>query len=148
MITLKELVNRQILTGEDDSSLIAEWFEQNDMAIDGIDIVSKIAKKKITNDKFMYGTLVSDLSMYGATENIIKDFGAKNGCKLNSIITRWIVCFRIGEKFEEKYPTSFDWLKEFIPQQKQPFIFWQPFLKWMNEQDIYFIDQKRRTDND
>ena len=142
MVTLRQLVKRQVLTGEEDEALIAEWFRENNMAVEGIEIVSKIAKKKIEDDEWKYGLLAGDLTMYAATENLITDFGVENGCKLNSVITKWIVCFRLGEKFEEKYPTLFAWLKEFIPKQKQPFIFWQPFIKWINENGIYFKDQK------
>lgn len=148
MVTLRQLVNRQVFTGEEDSSLIAEWFNENNMSIQGLEIISKMAKKKIEDDEWKYGLLAGDLTMYEATENLIKDFGVKDGCKLNSAITKWIVCFRLGEKFEEKYPTLFAWLKEFIPKQKQPFIFWQPFIKWMNENDIYFKDQERKEEKD
>lgn len=143
MITLKELVNRQQFTGEEDWKLIAEWFRQNNMAVEGIKLVSKLAQDKIEDDDWKYSLLRGDLTMYCATENLIKQFGVENGCKLNSAITKWICCDRIGESFEEVYSSLYEWVKEFVPFQKQPFIFWQPFLKYINEKGIYFKDQKK-----
>lgn len=143
-ITLKQLVDRQIFTGEDDSSLIAEWFESNNMAIEGIDIVSKIAKKKISNDEFMYGNLIGDLSMYGVTENVIKDFGIKDGVYLDHIIRNYIIYSRISDKdFGELFPQFMDWLKTHIPTKNEPTIFWQPFVKYLNKHNIYFKDQQK-----
>lgn len=143
MTTLKQLVLRQQLTGEDDWSLISEWFVQNDMALEGIKMISKIAQDKIESDDWQHKLLVGDLHMYGATENIMKDFGIKDGCKLNNIITNWIISNRMGERFEEIYSEDIDWLKTFIPTKKRPFIFWNPFLEWMNEKGIYFKDQEK-----
>ena len=141
-VTLRELVNRQNITNESDGELIAEWFEKNDMALEGIDIVSKIAQKKINNDDWKYGCLVGDLSMYNITENIIKDFGIKDGIYLDHIIKNFIIYRRISDKpFEELYPPFVDWLKEHIPNKKEPSVFWQPFAKWLKAHDIYFKDQ-------
>ena len=143
-ITLQELVNRQKLTGESDSSLIAEWFSGNNMALEGIDIVSKISKNKIENDEQMYGNLVGDLSMYGVTENIIKDFGIKDGVYLDHIIRNYIIYNRISDKdFAEIYPPFIDWLKSFIPTKNEPKVFWQPFAKYLKEKGIYFKDQNK-----
>lgn len=142
-LTLKELVDRQKFTGETDSALIAEWFENNNMAVEGIKIISKLAEQKITNDEWKYGLLCGDLSMYGCTENVMKDFGIKVGCELNHIITTWIICYRLEQNYEEVYPTSVEWLKNNIPNYNKPAIFWQPFIAWLHEHDIYFKDEKK-----
>ena len=61
MTTLKQLVLRQQLTGEDDWTLISEWFVQNDMALEGIKMISKnylwknIRGKKKEMSKFEQG---------------------------------------------------------------------------------------------
>lgn len=143
MITLKQLVLKQQLTGEDDWTLISEWFVQNNMALEGIKMISKIAQDKIEKDDWQHTLLVGDLHTYGATENIMKDFGIKDGCKLNNIITNWIISNRMGENFEEIYSKDIGWLTAFIPTKKRPFIFWNPFLEWMNEKGIYFKDQEK-----
>lgn len=144
MITLKQLTDRQRLTGEPDTNLISEWFVENNMATEGIKIISKISLDKAEKDEEKYGNLCSDLQMFGATTNIIKAFGIEDGCKLLDVIKNWIICYRLGKNFEEIYPQLFDWLKEFIPTKKQLFMFWQPFLKWLNERNIYFKDQKKK----
>ena len=144
-ITLYELVMRQKVTNESDADLIAEWFAKNNMAVEGIEIISKLAKKKIENDEWKYGWLASDLLMYNAGESLINEYGIKDGCKLDEIIRSYIISYRLGEKFEEKYPQHIEWLKKFIPKHKLPFIFWQQFREYLHTQNIYFKDEKEEN---
>ena len=143
MKTLKQLVMEQQFNGKEDSTLIAEWFAENDMAIEGIEILSKLAKKKIEDDQWKYGLILGDLSMYGATECFIKEFGVEDGLHLDTIIRQWIVSYRLNRNFEEDYPQQFEWLKDFIPKHKMPFVFWRDFVNRLNEKGIYFKDQDR-----
>ena len=140
-MTLYELVLRQKMTGESDSQLIAEWFNSNDMASEGIELIYKLSKKKIEDDKWRYGWLASDLSMYSATQSLMKTFGIKNGCKLDSIIRRFIICRWLNDDFEKKYPQDIEWLKEIIPTKELPFVFWRPFAEYLEEKGIYFKDK-------
>lgn len=146
MITLKQLTMRQAWTGETDGELIAEWFKENDMAIEGIDIITKLAKKKIEDDQNMYGMLVGHISMYSATEDLIKNFGIEDGCKLDHIIRTYIMYNALGKDFAEFYPQYIDWLKEFIPKNKRPFMFLRDFSVFLHKHDIYFKDEEKKDE--
>ena len=144
MITLRELVDRQSYSKETDNELIMEWFIQNDKAVEGIEMISTISKRKIEQDKWKYGNLIGDLQMYGATESLIKNFGKQDGFKIDTICRNFIVTKGIGEDFAEKYPTAMKWLREIIPTKKLPKIFWRDFLDFLNNNGIYFIDQEKK----
>lgn len=143
MITLKQLVMLQELTGETDSQLIVRWYVENNLTTEGMEIMYNLAKHKIEDDEWKYGCLVRDLSMYSATESLIKEFGAKDGTKLDSIIRNYIICKRMNENFEEKYPQFIKWLKENIPQHKLPFVFWRDFAEYLESKEIYWKDGEK-----
>ena len=143
MKTLKELVFSQNFTGKTDAEIIAEWYVENDMATAGIEIVSQIAKQRVESLETSTSWLVGDLTMYAGSEYLIKTFGIEDGCQLDTAIKQWIIAHRSGGDFETMYPKLFEWVKDFIPRQKQPLIFWRNFLDWLNERGIYFKDQKK-----
>ena len=142
MTTLKDLVLQQKLTGETDSQIIVRWFTENNLTTEGMEIMYNLAKHKIEDDEWRYGKLVGDLSMYGATQELIKEFGIKDGTKLDFIIRNYIICKRLDQNFEEKYPQFIEWLKENIPKHKRPFVFWRDFAEWLESKEIYFKDGK------
>lgn len=51
MVTLRELVNNQVLTKETDLQIIKTFFELNDLEENGIDIISDLTKSKINKAK-------------------------------------------------------------------------------------------------
>ena len=141
-MTLKDLVIRQQVTGETDSELITEWILSNCDVNEYIKILSELATKKINHDKYIYGTLVSDMQLYGATKSLIKTYGLKNGLYFDDICRKYVICNRLGNDFEKEYPQFMEWLKEFVPNHERTFIFWYDFLIYLNSKGIYFKDQK------
>lgn len=137
MVTLKELVNRQFLTQENDIDLIVEWFKENDMSLQGIEFISKLAKNEISDIKHKQGVMMGNLNMYAGNETLIKLFGIKNGCKFDRVVRLFIM----GYDLEKEYPMLVDWLREFVPQQKEPTIFWQPFKEYLHKLNIYFSNE-------
>lgn len=143
MITLKDLVLRQQFSGETDGELIVEWFIENNMVEKGIEMISQMALRKFKEDEHKYGCLIGDLSMYGATESLIKTFGRKDGVMLDNICRRWIISDQLGENFEELYPQHIEWLKEIIPTKNRSFVFWNKFANYLHSLNIYFKDDKK-----
>lgn len=143
MITLRELVMLQKLTGETDSQIVTRWFIENNLTTEGMEIMYNLAKHKIEDDEWRYGNLVGDMHMYGATESVIKEFGIKDGVKLDDIIRNYIICKRTGENFEERYPQFIEWLKENIPQHKLPFVFWRDFADYLESKEICWKDGEK-----
>ena len=141
-MTLRDLVIKQQITGEKDSELVTEWILSNGDVTEYIKILSELATKKINYDKFVYGTLVSDMQLYGATRNLIDTYGLENGLYFDNICRKYVICNRLGKDFEKEYPQFIEWLKEFVPNNKQPFVFWYDFLVYLNSKGIYFKNQK------
>ena len=143
MKSLNELVAYQRFNGKSDAEIIAQWYAENDLALAGIEIISHIAKEKIKSVEDSMAGLTGDLTMYAGSECLIKTFGIEDGCQLDTAIRQWIIAHRSGDDFETAYPELFEWLKDFIPRQKRPLIFWRDFLGWLNERGIYFKDQEK-----
>lgn len=143
MKSLNELVFLQRFNGKSDAEVIADWYAENDLALAGIEIISHLAKEKIKSVEDSMAGLTGDLTMYAGSECLIKTFGVKDGCKLDEAVKLWIIAHRSGGNFETMYPELFEWLKDFIPKQKQPLIFWRDFREWLNDRDIYFKDQEK-----
>ena len=85
MKTLKELVAMQTFTGKSDLDIIQDWFVENEMESEGIDLMNRLAKIKIDKQSFELGKLKGSLSMYGGTDVLYKEFGNKIGGKLDKI---------------------------------------------------------------
>lgn len=143
MKTLQELIFCQRFNGKSDAEIIAQWYAENDIALAGIEIISHIAKEKIKSVEDSMAGLTGDLTMYAGSEYLIKTFGIEDGCQLDTAIKQWIIAHRSGGDFETMYPELFEWVKNFIPRQKHPLMFWRDFLEWLNERGIYFKDQKK-----
>lgn len=144
MKSLKELVAMQGISGRTDTEIIAQWYDENDMALAGIEIVYNIAKEKIKSIERSINWIVGDLSMYDGTECLVKAFGIEDGIKLDKVTRLWIMEHRANKDFEIDYPKQFEWLKEFIPTKKQPLVFWRNFIDWLNYKGIYFKDQTKK----
>ena len=134
MITLKELVNMQQLNNKEDIEIILDWFIENEMESEGINLMNILAKSKCDRLSDELGKLKGNLSMYGGADILYKTFGNEIGGRLNTIITLFI----IGYDIEQCYPGHFEWLTETIPTLKCPKIFWRDFYDWLISKEIYF----------
>ena len=134
MVTLKELVQMQQFDNKEDIEIIRDWFIQNEMESEGINLMNILAKSKSDKLSDELGKLKGNLSMYGGADILYKYFGNKIGGKLNHII----ILFILGYDIEKDYADYFKWLKETIPTLKCPKIFWREFAEWLNSKGIYF----------
>lgn len=139
MKTLRELVQMQQFTQESDEEIIVKWFLENEKTVEGIDIISKLTKKKIENDEHKYGVLIGNLAMYNGTSNLIRGYGEEIGLKLDSIIRLYI----LGYDIKEQYPAHYTWLRDTIPTLKEPKIFWREFYDWLHDNGIYFMEEQK-----
>ena len=137
-MTLKDLVIRQQITGESDSELITEWVLSNEDPIKFIDLVVDLAKKKIINTERTLKGLVDNLHLYGATTSLVNNFGTAEGLSFDRICRKYIITEKLGKDFEQEYPEDMEWLRIFVPEHKQPFVFWYDFLVYLNNKGIYF----------
>lgn len=145
MKTLRELVDHQHLTHMSDEEIIVAWLMENNLAEMGIRIISQLATSKIKEQQETLSSLYNDVILSSTGDkHLIEWFGIDNGYQILRIIKLWEATGLIGKDFEEEQPLAVKWLKEFVPTQKQPLVILQSFVKWLNEREIYFKDQKKK----
>lgn len=139
MKTLRELVEIQKMTGQPDGELIGIWFNENNMAIESIDIVSTIAKEKIKQQDFELRKIRGNVSCYAGDSALFKKFGTDIGEKISKLIHLFIA----GYDIEKDFPERFKWLQETIPTLKCPDVFWNDFYEWLKSKQIYFLGENK-----
>lgn len=139
MITLKELVAMQQFNQKTDTEIIVDYFVENELESEGINLMNILAKSKCDRLSNELGKLKGNLSMYGGADILFKEYGNKIGGRLNTII----ILFIIGYDIEKDYVGHFEWLKETIPTLKCPKIFWKDFYDWLVSKEIYFLGENK-----
>lgn len=138
MKSLRELIAYQGLSGKTDIEIIYDWFIENNMEIDGLTLITQLAKTKANKLDNELNKIRADMSMYAGADILYKTYKNDIASKLNLIIIRFILGFDI----EKDYPQDMEWLKENIPNLKLPPIFWKKFLEWLESKGIYFKGEK------
>ena len=139
MKSLKELVAYQDLSGKQDIEIIFDWFAENDMEIEGISLMEKLAKNKANRLSNEIDRIKGNMSMYAGTDILFREYKPEIASKLNHIIVLYI----LGLDIEQYYPQHIKWLKETIPTLKCPSAFWRDFYKWLKSKGIYFKGEER-----
>ena len=134
MKSLKELVAYQNLSGKQDIEIIFDWFTENNMEIEGISLMEKLATNKANRLANEIDRIKSNMSMYAGTDILFREYKSEIASKLNHIIVLYI----LGLDIEQYYPQYIKWLKETIPTLKCPSIFWRDFSDWLGSRGIYF----------
>lgn len=139
MKSLKELVAYQDLSGKQDIEIIFDWFAENDMEIEGISLMEKLAKNKANRLSNEIDRIKGNMSMYAGTDILFREYKPEIASKLNHIIVLYI----LGLDIEQYYPQHIKWLKETIPTLKCPSVFWRDFYEWLKSKGIYFKGEER-----
>lgn len=139
MKSLRELVNMQTLTGETDLEIIYDWFTENNMEIEGITLMEKLATNKANRLANEIDRIRGNMSMYAGTDILFKEYKPEIASKLNHIIVLYI----LGLDIEQYYPQHIEWLKETIPTLECPTVFWRDFDEWLKSKGIYFKGGKK-----
>lgn len=134
MKSLKELVAYQNLSGKQDIEIIFDWFTENNMEIEGISLMEKLATNKANRLANEIDRIKSNMSMYAGTDILFREYKSEIASKLNHIIVLYI----LGLDIEQYYPQHIKWLKETIPTLKCPSVFWRDFYEWLKSKGIYF----------
>lgn len=139
MKSLKELVAYQNLSGKQDIEIIFDWFTENNMEIEGISLMEKLATNKANRLANEIDRIKSNMSMYAGTDILFREYKSEIASKLNHIIVLYI----LGLDIEQYYPQHIKWLKETIPTLKCPSVFWRDFYEWLKSKGIYFKGEER-----
>ena len=138
MKSLKELVSYQNLSGKQDIEIIFDWFAENNMEIEGISLMEKLATNKANRLANEIDRIKSNMSMYAGTDILFREYKSEIASKLSHIIVLYI----LGLDIEQYYPQHIEWLKETIPTLKCPSVFWRDFYEWLKSKGIYFKGEK------
>lgn len=135
-ITLKDLVDMQILTGESDMNLISKWFVTNNKETEGIELLSKLASSKTSKLERTLQLARMWIPMVPKVyESNPKMISKENGAKLDQIIQYYILDMPLSDNL-------LDWAKENVPEMKTPTIIFRPAVEWLkSEYGIEFKDK-------
>lgn len=100
MKSLKELVAYQNLSGKQDIEIIFDWFAENNMEIEGISLMEKLATNKANRLANEIDRIKSNMSMYAGTDILFREYKSEIASKLNHIIVLYI----LGLDIEQYYP--------------------------------------------
>lgn len=135
MPTLKEYIDEQRFTGEDDITIIRRWFCENNREQDGLELIAELSKSK--SDKLQQSLnyarmwLPSLPNVYESNKGIDKE----TANKIQQITTLHLL------GYDELPEPLLTWAKETIPNMKIPNIIFVPMTEWLK--DNYNIEFKR-----
>lgn len=135
-VTLKDLVEIQMLTGESDIDLVRKWFVTNNRETEGIELLSKLASSKTNKLERTLQLARMWIPMVPKVyESNPKMVSKEIGAKLDQIIQYYILDMPLSDKLLE-------WAKEIIPTMKTPTIIFRPAVEWLkSEYGIKFKDK-------
>ena len=105
MKSLKELIAYQNLSGKQDIEIIYDWFAENNMEIEGISLMEKLATNKANRLANEIDRITGNMSMYAGTDILFREYKPEIASKLNHIIVLYILGFDI----EKYYPQHIEW---------------------------------------
>lgn len=131
MVTLKQLMDEQKLSGLSDIGVIRTFFDLNDMEEEGMDLINELTKSKVEKlkrrqrqveewtshlpSKYLYENY--DLDVADRLHTLELDY-LSHGCELTS--------------------GRLKWAKENIPNIEKPYFYFQPLVEYLDSKDIRF----------
>ena len=139
MKKLKDLIDLQPLTGEDDLAIIKRWFIENNLEQEGLSLIPALAKAQTEKIQRKYDYALSWtpslIDMHTQVkDNVIAD-------KLNILQT---LCTLSADL--KNYKDIYEWAKEEIPKMEIPHIFFLPTVRWLQKYGIEFVMNDRQRE--
>lgn len=125
MKTLKELVDWQKLTRQDDISIIKTWFIENNMESEGLSIITELAKSQAAKLQNTLDEARSWLPYLPDLEKANKELTPEQAHNIQSIITIYLLGMDLKDS------NYYEWAKEEIPKIKLPRIIFVPCVEWL-----------------
>lgn len=130
MKTLKEYTDMQKFTGMSDMEIITQYFIDNDMEEEAMEISHNLAKSKIEKMKHRQN-IVQNWAYYIPSEYLYEKYPLDIATKLHRIELDYIINGEVtGGRLE--------WAKENIPNVKKPGVYFIPCMDWLEEHGIKF----------
>ena len=142
LTSLKQLVDMQSFTNKSDIDIICDWFSINGLEVEGIEMISKIAKKKMEDDEWKLQKIRSNMS--NTTGFYYSQYPKEVATKFDFLTRAMQLGYDLNETFYEDY---IQWARETIPTLKKPTLFWRELLEFFHNKCIYFKDELVRVED-
>ena len=136
MITLKQLLESQPLTGASDIEIIQAYFVENDLEEEGMDLIHKLTKSKIEKMKRRQ-YMVEEWTPRLPSKYLYENYDLNTADMLHSLELDYLAN---GGKLSDSF---LKWAKENVPNIIQPEVYFFPLVDWLEERDIKFIERNK-----
>lgn len=131
--SLAQLVDMQKFNGKTDGEVVCDWFSINGLESEGIEMISKIAKKKMEEDEWTLQSIRSKMAT--TTEFYYRQYPREIAIKFDFLTRAMQLGYDLNEPF---YADYLNWAKEIVPTLKAPKLFWRELLEFFEEKGIKF----------
>lgn len=132
MERLKDYIEFQKITGASDTEIITQFFIDNDMEEEAMDVCHKLAKSKIEKMKDRE-RVVKEWTYSIPSDYLYESYPIKVATMLHRIELDYIVNGEVtGIRLE--------WAKENIPNIQMPYVYFQPCIDWLEKNGIKFME--------
>lgn len=134
MRTLKDLVENQKWNNMSDQEVIRQYFILNDIEEQGMDIINDLAKSKIKKMK-KREERINTWACILPVDYLYENYDLSIAIELHNIALDFLINGEVtGHQLK--------WAKENLLDIKMPKIYFQPCVKWLKDNGIYFKDNK------
>lgn len=137
MVTLKDLLNYQPLTGASDTEIIQAYFIENDLEEEGMDLIHQLTKSKIEKLKRRQ-YMVEEWTPRLPSKYLYENYDLNTADMLHSLELDYLAN---GGKLSDSF---LKWAKENVPNIIQPEVYFFPLVDWLEERDIKFIERNNK----
>lgn len=130
MKSLKEYIEWQKLTGMSDREIITSYFIDNDMEEEAMELSHNLAKAKIEKMKHRQH-IIKEWAYTIPTDYLYLNYPINIATMLHRIELDYLVN---GEVTDNRL----EWAKENIPNIKEPDVYFQPCVGWLEDRGIEF----------
>ena len=142
MISLKQLIDEQKFTGEDDLTIIRRWFCENDREEDGIDLITKLSKSKFEKAN----RILTNARQWIPNRPKVTDCNPKSKISKadKATLDRMTDIYLLGMDLSEG---MLIWAQENIPNMECPGVIFVPMVEWLSKKyGIEFKDYHIEND--
>ena len=132
MKRLKDYIEYQKFFNISDIEIVTQFFIENDMEEEGMELSHKLAKSKIEKMKDRE-RVVKEWTYSIPSDYLYESYPVKIATMLHRVELDYIVNGEVtGVRLE--------WAKENIPNIQMPYVYFQPCIEWLEKNGIKFME--------
>ena len=135
MITLKQLVEEQNITGVSDMHVIQSFFDLNDMEEEGMELIHELTKTKVAKMKHRE-RVVKEWTSHLPSKYLYENYDLDTADRLHTLELDYL------SNGCELSASRLEWAKENIPNIKMPYVYFQPIIEYLDSKGIRFKGEK------